>query len=217
VLLGRLQVQLGFQWQRNRKEAVKGWQPLVKTIYREMAAPVTVNQITQGFSGTISVQNVLQYEQFSGLLKGLQLRLQENIAVTRPEQWLEWADVTNAINGAVHQLVCDRNVHEWFTYKGEILLLRVAEAWPRILPEALRHELVLPAAKAVFAVAGAHGTTILQAMELSHLTETQLAAMDSAHLEQVVRGFAGHYLVHIENRGWMGAVFALPGMLIYLF
>jgi uncharacterized membrane protein YheB (UPF0754 family) len=93
----------------------------------------------------------------------------------------------------------------------------VAEAWPRILPEALRHELVLPAAKAVFAVAGAHGTTILQAMELSHLTETQLAAMDSAHLEQVVRGFAGHYLVHIEIRGWMGAVFALPGMLIYLF
>jgi hypothetical protein len=217
MLLGRLQVQLGFQWQRNRKEAVKGWQPLVKTIYREMAAPITVNQITQGFSGTISVQNVLHYEQFSGLLKGLQLRLQENIAVTRPEQWLEWADVTNAIDGAVHQLVCDRTVREWFTYKGEILLLRVAEAWPRILPEALRHELVLPAAKAVFAVAGAHGTTILQAMELSHLTETQLAAMDSAHLEQVVRGFAGHYLVHIENRGWMGAVFALPGMLIYLF
>jgi uncharacterized membrane protein YheB (UPF0754 family) len=217
MLLGRLQVQLGFQWQRNRKEAVKGWQPLVKTIYREMAAPITVNQITQGFSGTISVQNVLHYEQFSGLLKGLQLRLQENIAVTRPEQWLEWRDVTNAIDGAVHQLVCDETVHEWFTYKGEILLLRVAEAWPRILPEALRHELVLPAAKAVFAVAGAHGTTILQAMELSHLTETQLAAMDSAHLEQVVRGFAGHYLVHIENRGWMGAVFALPGMLIYLF
>ena len=217
MLLGRLQVQLGFQWQRNRNEAVKGWQPFVKTIYREMAVSITVNQITQGFSGTISVQNVLQYEQFSGLLKGLQLRLQENIAVTRPEQWLEWADVTNAIDGAVHQLVCDRTVREWFTYKGEILLLRVAEAWPRILPEALRHELVLPAAKAVFAVAGAHGTTILQAMELSHLTETQLAAMDSAHLEQVVRGFAGHYLVHIENRGWMGAVFALPGMLIYLF
>ena len=53
-------------------------------------------------------------------------------------------------------------------------------------------------------------------MELSQLAERQLLLMDSAHLEQVVRGFASQYLTHIENRGWLGAVFALPGMLLYL-
>ena len=217
MLFGRLQVQLGFQWQRNRKDAVEGWEVPVKTIYRDMAAPLSISRMTHGFAGSISLQNVLQYEQFSVLLKGLQLRLQENISVTRPEQWLEWPELTKNVDGAVHQLLCDDSLRQWAGYKGEILLLRIAEAWPRILPEPLRHAFVMPAAKAAFATAGMHGTALLQAMKLSNLTEIRLIAMDSAHLEQVVRSFAGHYLVHIENRGWMGAIFALPGMLIYLF
>ena len=217
MLFGRLQVQLGFQWQRNRKDAIEGWEVPVRTIYRDMAAPLSINRMTHGFAGSISLQNVLQYEQFSVLLKGLQLRLQENISVTRPEQWLEWPELTKNVDGAVHQLLCDDSLRQWAGYKGEILLLRIAEAWPRILPEPLRHAFVMPAAKAAFATAGMHGTALLQAMKLSNLTEVRLIAMDSAHLEQVVRSFAGHYLVHIENRGWMGAIFALPGMLIYLF
>lgn len=217
MLFGRLQVQLGFQWQRNRKDAIEGWEVPVRTIYRDMAAPLSINRMTHGFAGSISLQNVLQYEQFSVLLKGLQLRLQENISVTRPEQWLEWPELTKNVDGAVHQLLCDDSLRQWAGYKGEILLLRIAEAWPCILPEPLRHALIVPAAKAAFATAGMHGTALLQAMKLSNLTEIRLIAMDSAHLEQVVRSFAGHYLVHIENRGWMGAIFALPGMLIYLF
>ena len=87
----------------------------------------------------------------------------------------------------------------------------------RLLPPDTRKVLITPALQAVFATAETHGTRLLGAMNLAHLAEEQLIAMDSAHLERVVRGFAGHYLVHIENRGWMGAVFALPGMLIYLF
>lgn len=70
--------------------------------------------------------------------------------------------------------------------------------------------------QAFFAAARAHGKDLLSAMELSQLAERQLLLMDSAHLEQVVRGFASQYLTHIENRGWLGAVFALPGMLLYL-
>ncbi len=217
ALLGRLQVQLGFQWQRNRDSVTENWETLIKTMYQNMAAPVTVSKMTQGFSGVIPVHDILQYDRFSDLLKGLQMRFQENLAVTRPEQWLVWPDITRVIGHAVHQMSGDNRVRSWIVYEGEILLLRMAEQWPRILPKTLRHELLPPAAEAVLATARAHGTGLLQAMELSQLTQKQLLAMDSAHLEQVVRSFAGHYLVHIENRGWLGAVFALPGMLIYLF
>ena len=101
-------------------------------------------------------------------------------------------------------------------YEAELLILQLAEQWPRLLPQQSRNVLMQPVMQAVFATAETYGTRLLQAMDLSRLTEVQLIAMDSAHLERVVRGFAGHYLVHIENRGWMGAVFALPGMLIYL-
>ena len=76
--------------------------------------------------------------------------------------------------------------------------------------------LLQPMMEAAFAVAEEYGVQLLEAMDLSRLAERQLIAMDSAHLETVVRGFASQYLVHIENRGWLGAAFALPGMLLYL-
>ena len=56
----------------------------------------------------------------------------------------------------------------------------------------------------------------LEQLFRSQLQTFELAQKNYAHLEQVVWGFGSQYLVHIENRGWLGALFALPGMLLYL-
>jgi len=95
-------------------------------------------------------------------------------------------------------------------------VIQLTTSWEELLPLSLRQAVMEPAVTAVFATAERYGTGLLAAMQLSTLTETQLIAMDNAHLEQVVWGFGGQYLVHIENRGWLGALFALPGMLLYL-
>ena len=96
------------------------------------------------------------------------------------------------------------------------MLLQLTGQGERLLPEDDRKVLLQAAAQAVFAATEEYGVPLMQAMGLSQLAERQLIAMDSAHLETVVRGFASQYLVHIENRGWLGAIFALPGMLLYL-
>ncbi|MBR5318658.1 MAG: DUF445 family protein [Peptococcaceae bacterium] len=215
-LLERVQIQLGFQWQRNAEAAVQSWQPLVQNIYDETIGIITLRQLTRGCMETIPLQQMVPYDQLSDLLRGFQLRLLENIAITRPQQWLCWPDTAEALEQAVHEILLDDNAEQWMQYEAELLILQLAEQWPRLLPQESRNVLMQPVMQAVFATAETYGTRLLQAMDLSRLTEVQLIAMDSAHLERVVRGFAGHYLVHIENRGWMGAVFALPGMLIYL-
>ena len=98
-----------------------------------------------------------------------------------------------------------------------LLVLALAEKPEQMLPASCRTVLLDKATAALFATAGNYGTALLGKMQLSALAEAPLKQMDSAHLELVVRGFAEHYLVHIQNRGWLGAVFALPGMLLYLF
>ena len=217
TLLNRMQIQLGFQWQHNGKAAVQGWEPVVLDIYKQKIGNVTLEQITRGYMETVPVRQIVQYNQLSELLRGFQLRLQENMAVTRPQHWLDWPEITAVMEQSVQKLLHEESVWQWMQYEAEFLVLQLAEQWERLLPPDTRKVLITPALQAVFATAETHGTQLLGAMNLAHLAEEQLIAMDSAHLERVVRGFAGHYLVHIENRGWMGAVFALPGMLIYLF
>ena len=217
ALMERVQILLGFQWQKNAEAVITMWMPLAQRVYTDFVSNITLQELTQGYQETVSLQKMLQYEGLSELLRGLQLRLQENIAITRPEHWLNWPEVIRVLDNAVYQLLQEDATGQWMRYKGEVLVLQVAEHWDRILPAETRSVLLQPALQAVFETAEAYGTKLLQAMDLAQLAEKQLIAMDSAHLERVVRSFAGHYLVHIENRGWMGAVFALPGMLVYLF
>ncbi len=216
-LLRRVQIPFGYQWQRNRVEAIQNWAPLAQSVYDRFLGAITLQQLTGGYQGHVSLQNLLHYDGLSDTLQSFQLHLQERVAITQPRYWLNWPEMVSVLDCAVASLLHDENTRQWIHYKGQILLLQLTEQWQRLLPEASRTVLLQPIMHAGFGTAEAYGTQLLQAMELSNLTETQLIAMDSAHLERVVRGFAGHYLVHIENRGWMGALFALPGMLIYLF
>lgn len=215
-LLERVQIQLGFQWQRNGADAVQNWAELVQTMYNDVIGTVTVDQLTRGYGGKLGLQQLMAYDGLSDVLRGFQLRLQENIAITRPQHWLHWDKTAAVLDGAVHDLLQDERVIQWMEYEGQLLFLQMTEQWDRLLPLQSRRQLLQPVMQAAFSTAEAYGTRLLQAMDLANLTEAQLIAMDSAHLERVVRGFAGHYLVHIENRGWTGALFALPGMLIYL-
>lgn len=215
-LTERVQLQLGFQWQMHGAAALACWQPLAEELYRQQIGPLTLAQLTRGFQGEIPLRRLIQCQGLQPLLAALQLRLQENCAITRPQQWLCWPQMTAVLEQGLAALLADDHGRQWLAYAGEVLIVQLAGQGERLLPEDDRKVLLEAAAQAVFAVAQEYGVPLLQAMGLSQLAERQLIAMDSAHLETVVRGFASQYLVHIENRGWLGAAFALPGMLLYL-
>ena len=78
----------------------------------------------------------------------------------------------------------------------------------------MREEIIELVVGAVFRSLEQDGAKILQEMNLSALTEEQVLAMEAEELEAMVWRFARHYLIHIQNMGWMGAVFATPGILL---
>lgn len=215
-LLEKVQLQLGFQWKLNSSLAVQHWQPLLQDFYKETIGKTTLGQLTRDFHGTVPLAQILQHDALAENLRGAQLRLQENMAITRPQQWLCWTEFTEVLGQALQGLEEDQSFRRWCQYEGETLLIQLSADWRNLLPSKTREALMEVLLQAFSAAARAHGKNLLSAMELSQLAERQLLLMDSAHLEQVVRGFASQYLTHIENRGWLGAVFALPGMLLYL-
>lgn len=216
TLLERIQMQLGFHWQMHGAAALDCWQPLAEKVYQQKLGPLTLRQLTDGFSGKLPLEQLWQCEGLHQLLRGLQLRLQENISITRLQQWLDWPQAAAVLEQGWASLLADGRFQQWLGYESELLVLQLTAQWERLLPEDSRTALLQPMIQAAFAVAEEYGVQLLAAMDLSRLAERQLIAMDSAHLETVVRGFASQYLVHIENRGWLGAAFALPGMLLYL-
>ncbi len=215
-LLERIQLQLGFQWQMHSAAALDCWQPLAEQVYLQKLGPLTLRQLTAGYQGSLPLEQLLQCNGLHRWLGGLQLRLQENISITRIQQWLDWPQAAAVLEQGWTSLLADERFQQWLAYEGELLVLQLTTQWERLLPEDSRMALLQPMMEAAFAVAEEYGVQLLEAMDLSRLAERQLIAMDSAHLETVVRGFASQYLVHIENRGWLGAAFALPGMLLYL-
>ena len=215
-LLETVQMQLGFHWRMHGKTALQSWRPLVVRFYEEKAGRLTLAQLSRGYTATLPFGQILRYENLPELLRSVELRLRENIAITRPQQWLNWPETAAVLEQGLQRSLQDEQLRQWFLYEAEHLILSLCEQWQRLLPQQSREALLQPVVQAVFSSAEAYGNRLLAAMDLSRLAEVQLTAMDNAHLEQVVRGFASQYLVHIENRGWLGALFALPGMLIYL-
>lgn len=216
ALLERMQTTLGFQWQMHGAEAVEGWRPFVQKFYAQQLSACTLRSLTRGLQGNLPLAQCVTFAGMDNLLAAFQLRLQENIAITRPEQWLDWSQLAGILQQNAESLLRDERFQQWFCYEGEWIVIQLTTRWEELLPLSLRQAVMEPVVTAVFATAERYGTGLLAAMQLSTLTETQLIAMDNAHLEQVVWGFGSQYLVHIENRGWLGALFALPGMLLYL-
>ena len=189
---------------------------MAEAVYQQKLGPLTLRQLTDGFQGKLPLEQLWQYEGLPQLLRGLQLRLQENISITRLQQWLDWPQAAAVLEQGWVSLLADGRFQQWLEYESQFVVLQLAAQWERLLPKDSRTALLQPMIQAAFVVAEEYGVQLLAAMDLSQLAERQLIAMDSAHLETVVRGFASQYLVHIENRGWLGAAFALPGMLLYL-
>ena len=215
-LLERMQIQLGFQWQMHGVEAVDIWQPFAQKFYTQQLSTCTLRNLTKGLQGGLPLAQLIPYAGMDDLLAAFQLRLQENVAITRPEQWLDWPQLAGVLQQDVESLLQDDKFQQWFRYEGQWIVIQLTTNWEQLLPVTLRQSVIEPVVTAAFATAEQCGTGLLSAMKLSELTEVQLIAMDNAHLEDVVWGFGSQYLVHIENRGWLGALFALPGMLLYL-
>lgn len=57
---------------------------------------------------------------------------------------------------------------------------------------------------------------LLEQMRLAEFITEKTAALSPQSLENTVRSFAQSYFSHIQNMGWWGAVFAIPGMLLAL-
>ncbi|MBR6756702.1 MAG: DUF445 family protein [Peptococcaceae bacterium] len=105
-----------------------------------------------------------------------------------------WQNLTTNIVALLEYCLTDDEIRTW--------LLR------------MREEIIELVVGAVFRSLEQDGAKILQEMNLSALTEEQVLAMEAEELEAMVWRFARHYLIHIQNMGWMGAVFAIPGILL---
>lgn len=62
-----------------------------------------------------------------------------------------------------------------------------------------------------------YGRELLQEIQLPDVTYRQVCALDSAHLEDMVRQIANPYFRHVERMGWLGAVVAIPATWLAFF
>ena len=177
---------------------------------------MTLAQLCSGYQGILPLEQLIGSRGVNDALMSLVQRMEANIAATTMQDWLHWEALCDILSHDIAALMQQEQFREWMQHEAEMIVLAVAAEPDKLLPMPCRMVVLDKAMQAVFVTANAYGTDLLRKMQLSALAEEQLKQMDSAHLEQVVRGFAGHYLVHIQNRGWLGAAFALPGMLLYL-
>ena len=216
AILARPQLQLGYQWQTHSREIVALWQQPVCVMADHILHNTTLAQLCRGYQQTFPLIRTIHSDAVEQVLAMYTNDVIAAVAITKINDWCHWDQMSDVLHGDITALLKDSAFQSWMHYEAELMVLTLAAEPDRLLPVATREVLITSMIQAVFDTAEQHGTAILSRMQLSALAEVQLKQMDSAHLEQVVRGFAGHYLVHIQNRGCLGAVFALPGMLLYL-
>lgn len=214
-LFAKAQLQFGFQWQLHNKEILACWQKPVQSFLADKLHDTTLAQCCKGYHGVVPVMQIVERINRDEICSTILYDVQHAIAETKVEDWCNWEQLVAVLHKDFVDFMKQASVQNWIQYELEVLILQLAEAPDKILPEASRAVWIEWILQAAFSVAEQYGVTLLEQMRLSELAETQLKQMDSAALEQVVRGFAEHYLVHIQNRGWLGALFALPGMLLY--
>ena len=216
-VLAKPQMQLGFQWQTHCVDILHCWKTTLQGFMEQQLHELTLAKLTKGYHEQIALYELIYGTELNQTILALLRNLKDASASTRLRDWLDWNAFSMVINQGTNKLLSQEQVQRWMRYETNLALLALAETPEQLLPKESRVVLIERGMQAVFFVAGKYGTRLLEQMQLSILAEEQLKQMDSAELEQVVRGFAGHYLVHIQNRGWLGAIFALPGMLVYLF
>ena len=215
-ILAKPQMQLGFQWQTHSKELLDTWRVPLCAFAADVLHSTTIAQLCRGYQDTLLLGALTNDEGIQRVLYGYIHSVINAVSNTTISDWCRWDAVAEGLYRDINALLSDVSFQDWLQYEADLLVMALAEEPDKLLPIGARGVLIERIIQAVFDTAEQHGTAILSQMQLASLAEEQLKLMDSAHLEQVVRGFAQHYLTHIQNRGWLGALFALPGMLLYL-
>lgn len=215
-LLARPQLQLGFEWQTNSKEILAYWQSPLQEFCADKLHTLTLAELCRGYQGIFPLDKLVESPASGNAVLMVPMYLENRLSMTTIDDYFYWDNLCTVLTKDLQTILVQNRFQQWMQYETELLILSVSTQPDKLLPKACRVVLINHAMDAVFTIASNYGTELLDKMQLSTLAETQLKQMDNAQLEQIVRGFAGHYLVHIQNRGWLGAVFALPGMLLYL-
>lgn len=143
-------------------------------------------------------------------LAGIMLR-----AGQRPASaWLDWPEFSAQLMSQGEKLLASDAFKDWWQKLMTDLLGEAPRLWEEVLPKKMREQLTSWVVQAFLASLRQDGSSVLRQMNLAQVTSVQVQAMDARELEQLVHGFAQPYFDHIQNMGWLGAGFAIPGILL---
>ena len=128
--------------------------------------------------------------------------------------WLDWPSFSAQLTTQVEALLASEAFQTWWRRLIAKLLEEMPHLWEEVLPKKMREQLTSWVVQAFLASLRQDGSSVLRAMNLSQVTSVQVQAMDARELERLVHGFAQPYFDHIQNMGWLGAGFAIPGILL---
>ncbi len=143
-------------------------------------------------------------------LSGVMMRVAEEPL----EYWLDWPVFEAALTEQLEGILTSVDFQDWWWQISAELLEDAPRLWEEVLPGPLKEQLTGWVVQAFLASLRQEGSAVLREMNLAQVTSVQVQAMDAQQLERLVHGFAQPYFKHIQNMGWLGAGFAIPGILL---
>lgn len=133
------------------------------------------------------------------------------------ESWFDWPLLSAGVDRQVEAFLAGEAFRGWWQDFMDRELKKAAQVLADIA-SGPNGEMVIGWIVQGFLTGLYHdGAKVLQELDLADLTSAQVQAMDPRELEELVRGFSAQYFSHIQNMGWMGALFAIPGILFQYF
>ena len=215
MLLERANVQFGFQWQLHKEEMLACWKPFVQSQLEMRLSQITSAQLTRGMTTSFLLSQLLEDGDIQDTMNSFWITFVHKISHTSLDQWVYWEDMSQSLQNILQGILSDQNFKDWVRYETEVVLLDLGASAKQMFSEKNSEALLSPALSAAFETAEIYAVPLLQKMQLADLAERQIMAMDNRRMEEMVWGFASQYLVHIEKRGWLGAVFAIPGIILF--
>ena len=215
VLLERANIQFGFQWQLHKEEMLDCWRPFVQSQIEMRLSQITSAQLTRGMTTSFLLSQLLEDGDIADTMQSFWRTFMKKASVTTMDQWVEWDAMSQSLQKILQGILSDQNFKDWVKYKTEVILLDLGTSAREMFTEKNCEAILKPALSAAFETAEIYAVPLLKKMQLADLAERQIMAMDNRRMEEMVWGFASQYLVHIEKRGWLGAVFAIPGIILF--
>lgn len=130
------------------------------------------------------------------------------------EQWIDWSAACDIIESTFKSLLKNEQLAVWWQKSVHLLLTEIVEGKLLICDKNQKEQPIQWLLEALWQSIYNQGAAILNEMNLAQVTTVQVQAMAPKKLEELVWGFASQYLVHIQNMGWLGAGFALAGIVL---